>query len=202
MDFLLDPNVAYLFLVFGVLLGLLALVTPGTGALEVGTLFCLALAGYAIYNLPINLWALIVLVLSVIPFFYAIRKPKRELFLGLSILGSVVGSAFLFNGDSWLPAVNPILALAVSILTAGFLWIAIRKSLQAALSRPVHDLSTLIGQIGEAKTSIHSEGSVQVAGELWSAVSEKSIAVGSRVKVIDRQGFILKVEKIAEHSSE
>jgi membrane-bound ClpP family serine protease len=50
MDFLLDPNVAYLFLLAGVLLGLMAVVTPGTGIFELGAFFCLVLAGYAVYN--------------------------------------------------------------------------------------------------------------------------------------------------------
>lgn len=195
MDFLLDPNVAYLFLLAGVLLGLLAIIAPGTGMLEVGAFFCLALAGYAVYNLSFNLWALIVLVLSVIPFIYAIQKPKREWFLALSILGLVVGSVFLFATDGWRPAVNPLLALVSSVLYAGFLWIVIRKTLQASYAHPTHDLAALVGQIGEAKTRIHAEGSVQVAGELWSARSEKRIPNGSPIKVIGREGFVLIVEK-------
>jgi membrane-bound serine protease (ClpP class) len=195
MDFLLDPNVAYLFLLAGVLLGLMAIITPGTGLFEVGSFFCLALAGYAVYNLSFNLWALIVLILSIIPFVYAIQKPKRERYLALSILGLVVGSVFLFATDGWQPAVNPMVAAVSSILYAGFLWIVIRKTLQASHARPSHDLSALVGQHGEAKTRVHSEGSVQVAGELWSARSEKSIANGSPVKVVGREGFVLIVEK-------
>jgi len=195
MDFLLDPNIAYLFLLAGVLLGLMAIISPGTGMFEVGALFCLALAGYAVYNLSFNLWALIVLVLSIVPFVYAIQKPKREWFLALSIFGLIVGSVFLFATDGWQPAVNPIFAAVSSILYAGFLWIVIQKTAQASYTKPSHDLSTLVGQIGEAKTRIHTEGSVQVAGELWSARSEKSIPNGSPVKVIDREGFVLVVEK-------
>jgi len=195
MDFLLDPNIAYLFLLGGVLLSMLALVTPGTGVLEVGAFFCLAVAGYAVYSLSINLWALIVLVLSVVPFVYAIRRPKRELYLGLSILGLVVGSVFLFATDGWKPAVNLAVAFISSLMFAGFLWIAITKTLQAAHALPSHDLSSLVGQVGEAKTHIHAEGSVQVAGELWSARSEKSIPAGSAVRVLAREGFVLLVEK-------
>lgn len=195
MDFLLDPNIAYLFLLAGVLMGLLALVTPGTGFFEIGAFFCLALAGYAVYNLSFNLWALIVLVLSIVPFVYAIRKPKRELYLGLSILGLVIGSVFLFATDGWQPAVNPMVAIVSSVLYAGFLWIVIQKTMQAAHTRPSHDLASLVGQTGEAKTRIYKDGSVQVAGELWSARSEKSIPMGSPVKVVDREGFVLVVEK-------
>lgn len=195
MDFLLDPNIAYLFLLAGILLGLMALITPGTGIFEVGAFFCLALAGYAVYFLSFNLWALIVLVLSIIPFVYAIQNPKRERYLALSILGLVVGSVFLFTTEGWRPAVNPIFAAVSSFLYAVFLWIVIQKTLQAMHARPSHDLSTLVGQMGEAKTRIHAEGSVQVAGELWSARSEKSIPSGSHVKVVAREGFVLVVEK-------
>ena len=197
-NFLLDPNLAYLLLLAGTLLGLLALVTPGTGALEVGALFCLLLAGYAITQLDFNLWALILLVLSLVPFIHAIQKPKRELYLALSILGLVLGSAYLFRDGGWIPAVNPILALVSSVLYAGFLWLAIRKSMQAFHAPPTHDLTVLIGQTGEAKTSIHEEGSVQVAGELWSAHSAKPIAEGKKIKVVARNGFILEVEAETE----
>lgn len=195
MDFLLDPNIAYLFLLAGVLLGMLAMIAPGTGMLEVGAIFCLSLAGYAVYNLSFNLWALIALVLSIIPFIYAIQKPKREIFLAISILGLVIGSVFLFATENWKPAVNLWLALVSSILYAGFLWIVIQKTLQASHASPSHDISSLVGLPGEAKTAVHNEGSVQVNGELWSARSDKRIGKGSQINVIDREGFILVVEK-------
>ncbi len=195
MDILLNPNVAYLFLVLGLLLGMMAIVVPGTGMLEVGAFFCLALAGYAVYFLSLNLWALLVLVLSAFPFLYAIRRPGREGFLALAVLGVVIGSLFLFPTDGWQPAVHPLLATVTSLLSGGFLWIAIRKTLQAYHRRPAHDLEALIGQVGEAKTDVHEEGTVQVAGELWSARSEKRIRAGSAVRVIGREGFVLIVEQ-------
>ena len=195
MEFLLNPNVAYVLLVVGFLLALLAIVTPGTGLLEVGALFLLALAGYGVYKLGLNFWALIILVLSVIPFVYAIRKPKREWFLALSILGIVVGSLYLFPSDNWLPVVNPIEAVIMSALVAGFIWFVARKMIQLQALRPKHDLGGLIGQTGEAKTEVHESGSVQVAGELWSARSEKPLPAGSFVRVVAREGFTLVVEQ-------
>ena len=195
MDFLLEPNVAYLILLSGVLLGLMAIVTPGTGLFEVGAFFCLALAGYAVYNLSFNWWALVILVLSIVPFIYAIQKPKREIYLGLSILLLVVGSVFMFAVDGWKPAVNPFVALVTSGLMSAFLWIVVQKSVQAAEARPAHDLEKLVGSIGEAKSKVYEEGSVYVAGEMWSAKSESPIPDGSSIRVIRREGFILVVEK-------
>ena len=195
MDFLLDPNIAYLILLGGVLLAMLALAAPGTGFFEIGAFFCIALAGYAVYNLSFNWWALILRALSIVPFIYAIQRPKRELYLGLSILLLVVGSVFMFPRTEGQATVNPIVAIVASGLVAGFLWIAVRKSVEAASVRPSHDLEGLVGQIGEARTKVDEDGSVQVAGELWSARSDKPIAAGSPIRVVRRDGFVLIVEK-------
>jgi membrane-bound serine protease (ClpP class) len=195
MDFLLDPNVAYLILLGGVLLAMLSLASPGTGLFEIGAFFCIALAGYAIYNLSFNWWALLLLGLSIVPFVYAIQKPKRELFLGISILLLIIGSVFMFPRTADQAIVNPFIAIIASALVAGFLWIAVRKSVEATSARPTHDLATLVGQIGEARTRINEEGSVLVAGELWSARSEAPISAGSSIRVIRREGFVLIVEK-------
>ncbi|MEW6406122.1 MAG: NfeD family protein [Chloroflexota bacterium] len=196
-DFLLNPNTAYLFLVGGFSIALLALLSPGSGILEIGAIMVLLLAGWGIYNLPINYWALIVLVLGVVPFIVAVRKSRRLAFLGVSILALIVGSVFLFRGEVWWkPVVNPVLASVVSILAGGFFWIAVRKTLEAGEVPLAHDLGPLVGAIGEAKTDIHKEGSAQVRGELWSVYSEKPISKGAPVKVIKREGFILKVEEV------
>ena len=196
MDFLLDPNIAYLILLAGVMMGFLALITPGTGFFEIGALFSFVLAGYAVYKLSFNPWALIMLGVSVIPFVYSIQKPKRELYLGLSILLLVIGSVFIFpSAEGKLFAVNPLVAIFASALVAVFLWIAVRKSIEAASVMPTHDLAGLVGQVGEARTKIHTDGSVQVGGELWSARSEKAIPAGSPIRVVSREGFVMVVEK-------
>ncbi|GIK08303.1 MAG: hypothetical protein JETCAE02_19090 [Anaerolineaceae bacterium] len=198
MNFLLNPNLAYLLLLTGTLLGLLSLVTPGTGGLEIGALFSLVLAGYAVTQLDFNPWALILIVVSLAPFVHATRKKGREAFLALSILGLTLGSAYLFRGrEWWIPGVNPLLAATASVLYAAFVWLAVRKTVQAILAPPTHDLAALVGQVGETRTRVHEEGSVQVAGELWSARSRTPIPAGRQVKVIARDGFVLDVESVS-----
>jgi len=206
-NFLLDPNVVYLILVAGFLLAVLALLSPGTGILEGAALLTLLLAGFAVYNLvtvgnlTINLWALVILAVGVLPFFYAMRKSHHLIYLAISIAALVVGSVYLFHtpGQPWyVPAVNPLLALVVSILLGSFLWFATRKVLEAEARPPVHNLKDLIGLIGETKTNVHSEGSVQVDGELWSACSDQPIPDGTQVRVVSREGFTLKVEPVKE----
>lgn len=194
-DFLLNPNAVYIILMAGALLALLALATPGTGLLELGGLFLIVLAGYGLYTLSFNWWALLIMVLSAIPFVYSLEKPKREPFLILAILMLIAGSLFIFPRSLPQGGVSLVVALGASALVAGFLWIAARKTVEAARIKPAHDLEGLVGQVGEARTRIHHEGSVQVAGELWSARSETPIAMGNPIRVVKRDGFILIVEK-------
>jgi membrane-bound ClpP family serine protease len=134
------------------------------------------------------------LLIGFVAFLLAVRGPNRRLLLVASILVLVVSSSFLFRGEGWQPAVNPWLALVLSTISAGFFWLIAVKVLEAARARPTHDLSQLIGEIGEAKSDIFLEGSVQVSGELWTARSESLIADGSQVRIIGREGFILLVE--------
>jgi membrane-bound serine protease (ClpP class) len=195
MDFLLNPNVAYLLLVATLLLAFLAVLVPGTGLIELLALFGLVFAGYTASRLTINWWALPILLLSLVPFILAVRRSGRAYYLALSILALVVGSAFFFKGEGWAPAVDPLLAFFTSSLVAVFLWVVSRKAIEAFQKPPSIDVNQLIGLTGEATTEIHTEGTVQLQSELWSAQSAQIIPAGSRVRVIGREGFILQVEK-------
>ena len=201
MNILLDPNVAYLILVGGFLLAILALFAPGTGLLEVAAFFALFLAGYAVYNLPINWWALVILLVGVFPFLIAVRRSRRLIYLAISLVALILGSVFLFRTPTGAAAVSPWLAILASVLTVGFLWIAGTKTLQAMAMRPSQDLSRIIGAVGETRTPLDPEGTVYVKGENWSARSTVAIPPNTRVRVLRREGFVLFVEPEAQQIS-
>lgn len=194
MDLIIDPNIAYMILVVGFVLGLLALFTPGTGFLEAGVLIAIMVAGYAIIRQPINLWALILLAVGVIPFLIALRKYKQWLYLIPAIFSIVIGSVFLFRTETGGAAINPVLASVMSVTAVVLLWIIGRKGIEALGLQPTQDLGVLIGQTGIARTDIRQVGTIYVAGEEWSAHSEKLIRKGRAAKVIGREGLVLLVE--------
>jgi membrane-bound serine protease (ClpP class) len=193
MEPFLDPNVAYLLLMLGFIVALFALAAPGTGFLEAGAMLVLAVAAYAVYQLGVNLWGLIVLVISLVPFVYAVRKPKSKVFLIIGVLGIAIGSAYLFPTYGFLPAVNWLLALVTSVILGVFVWFVAWKVIQAAERKPLQNPDYIICKVGVAKSTISETGSVQVGGELWSARSAKTIPAGKRVQVISRDGFTLEV---------
>lgn len=198
MEFLLDANVSYVLLVTGMLLVLMSLLTPGTGLLEIGALFALVLAGYGAYRLGINAWALVLLALAVVPFLYAVRLPKwRMPLLIATILLLIGGSILLFPGeDDSLIGVQPLLAGFVSLAASGILWLFVVRTLDVMTSPTAHGEHHLVGQIGEARTDIDDEGTVQVSSELWSARSSTSIPAGSKVRIVGKQGLVLIVENV------
>ncbi|HEX7433973.1 MAG TPA: NfeD family protein [Anaerolineaceae bacterium] len=198
MNILIDPNITYVILVGGLLMAILALFAPGTGVIEIGALFALVIAGYGIYHMPINYWALAVLLIGVFPFLLALRKSRHWYFLVVSLAALIIGSAYLFDsGVWWRPAVHPLLAAVVSILAGLLIWLVASKGLEAMQRRPTFEtrMQNLIGAIGEAKTTVYAEGSVYVGGEMWSAYSGQEIPAKTRVRVVRRDGFVLEVEK-------
>lgn len=194
MEFFLNPNIAYLISVLAVLAILGAIAAPGTGLIELVAFLLIGLSGYMVYNLGMNLWALIVLLLSVVPFFIAIRSKNSLVYLIISIVMLIGGSLFLFTGSGLRPLVDPFLVVVVSGLAATFVWFVAKKSIQAQQAKKFHNIDELIGKTGEARTDIQQEGSIQIDSELWSARSEELIPAGGRARVVKRDGFVLVVE--------
>jgi membrane-bound serine protease (ClpP class) len=198
LEILTNPNVAYLILVLASLLIVVAVFSPGSGVIELAALITALVAGYIIIIVPINYWALALLVVGVIPFLLAVRRSKQLKYLAIAIAAFVVGSAYLFGSNGLLPTVNPFLALVTSTLSAIFIWILATKSLEAIAADTTHNLSDVVGMTGEAKTKIHQEGSVYLAGEMWSARSVEPIPEGTRVRVVSMEGFMLNVMPVEE----
>lgn len=202
MEFLVNPNVAYVLLILGFLTAVLGLFAPGTGILEILALFSIALAGYGIVNQPFNIWALGIMAAGFFPFFIALRWSKNLsrrmllLLLGSAVLAFVVGSALLFPWIGWQPAVHPILILLFTIIVIGLIWLLALKMLEAVTARPTFDLDRLVGMTGQASSDIRGQGTVYVNGEDWSATSRSFIPQGSAVRVLRREGLILEVEKV------
>jgi membrane-bound ClpP family serine protease len=126
----------------------------------------------------------------------SVRKNRQAAapYILISIALFEVGSVFIYPSEVWwIPAVNPLLALVVVVLTGGYLWLIMRAAYQSVNEPPAQDLDSLIGKVGEARTEIHTSGTVYVGGELWSAASDDVIPDGKMVKVIGREGMTLKV---------
>lgn len=192
----LFPNLLYLVLVAGIWIAALAVVSPGTGVLELLAFVVLGTAGLGTLVAPLNIWALLVLLLGVIFFVLSLRVLRPEIGLVLAAIAFSGGSIYLFRPARGVAGVDPVLAIVVSGLTLGYFWLAVRKTLLSQLKQPTIDLGHVIGKTGEARTTLDPVGSVYALGELWTARSETRIKPGVLVKITAREGLILIVEPL------
>jgi membrane-bound serine protease (ClpP class) len=190
------PNLVYLLLMAGVWLAAMAIASPGTGLLEVAAVVVLIMAGVGTLSVPLDLWALGVVGLGVVLFIGALRWRRTALWLVLSALLLSVGSAFLMGMEAGRTAVHPLVAVAVSLLTVGFFWIAVGRGLLAQRAKPAHDPESVLGQVGDVRSVLDPVGSVYVGGELWSARSDAALPIGTTVRVRGREGLTLLVDPV------
>lgn len=196
MKFLLDPNVAYVILVVGLVLAVLAVVDPGTGLLEVGALIFFGIAVYSMIHLPVNIWALVMLFLGLVPLVLAIKHPTQKRYMIITLAILVFSTYFTFKTPQGAPAVNLPLAIVTSIITVTLLWVVSRKSLETLRMQSNQEKKNPVGKTGESKTEVFKEGTVYVEGEDWTARSREKIAAGRKIKVIRQEGLFLEVREI------
>ena len=201
MAFLANPNLAHLFVIVGFTLLMLTNLRPKSTGLKVGMILCLIAAGFEFVSLNVNPWAFLILALSPLPFYLAVRqaRPHNPLVL-ISILMLTVSSVFLFVDQNNRPILNHGPAGLVSTLCGAFLWIATEGIRNGDGRRLSNDPDSIVGLIGKTRTNIepHSAGSVLVDGELWQARSKQRIPAGSTVRILRQDGFWLTVKQVQD----
>lgn len=202
MNFILFPDIAFVLLVLALLVTIFALLAPGSGVLEVLALILLFIVGYLVANLPVNTWAIALVLIGIISLIALFRRKTQWYFITGSLALLVTGMVFVFRGENSILGVNPLLAVIGTFGLAGFIWIISRNIATASHQEPYSDLDKLVGMIGSASTDISKEGSVYVNGENWSAISDEPIAMGNQIRVIQRNGLMLKVEGVKEAEKE
>ena len=103
----LFPNLVYLLLMAGLWFAALAVVSPGTGVLELVTLVSLAAVGLATIILPLNVWAVALLIAGGVLFVISLQRSRPEIWLSISALVLSLGSVFMFEVEDGLMAVHP-----------------------------------------------------------------------------------------------
>ena len=198
MEIIINPNVAYLLIFTGVMLLLIMFNDTKYSLPKVGAMVFCFLAGIAeFFILDGNPWAFLIVVLSPLPYFIAVRQERlhNPLFL-FTIFMLTIGSAFLFVDENHRPLTNLGLAGMVSIFGGLFIWLTIERRRTAGKAPFIGD--TFVGMTGVVWIAIEPfvGGSVRIEGELWRACSTETIPAGTLVRVIRQDGITLTVKKV------
>jgi membrane-bound serine protease (ClpP class) len=183
LDYLMDPNIAFILLAIGLLALYVEFNHPG--AVVPGTVGVIAilLAAFALNFLPVRFAALALIAASFALFALEAKFASHGVLTTGGIVLLTLGGLLLVDAPIPEMRVHLFTALAVSIplglITAFLMSIALR----ARRNKVLTGAQGLVGEIGVAQGPLVPEGKVFVHGEIWNAVSSAPVSAGSRVVV-------------------
>jgi membrane-bound serine protease (ClpP class) len=194
LGWLVNPNIALLFLVGGALLIYLEFNVPGTivpGAL--GTLMVL-LAIFALGLLPIRFTSVVLLVAALVLLLLEAKFGGHGALAIAGIVCLTFGMLTLVAAPVQEMAISPWVALAVSAAFGSITVFLVRLAVRARRMKSRLGPSSLVGSRARAMESLNPEGHVLVEGEIWRAVSTEPVPAGAPLRVVSLENYLLHVE--------
>ena len=201
LGWLVNPNIALLFLVCGALLIYLEFNSPGTivpGAL--GTLMVL-LAVFALDLLPIRYTAVLLLLAAVVLLILEAKVGGHGALAIAGILCLTFGTLTLVAAPVPEMNISPWVAISVSVAFGGITWFLVRLAVRARKRKARIGADALVGSPATAMEALAPQGHVLVEGEIWQAEAKAPVAVGTKLRVVGHEHLLLRVEPEVEQVS-
>ena len=193
LGWLVDPNIALLFLVGGALLIYLEFNSPGTivpGAL--GTLMVL-LAIFALNLLPIRYTAVLLLVAALILLLLEAKFGGHGVLAIAGILCLTFGTLTLVAAPVPEMGVTPWVAFAVSAGFGGITVFLVRLAVRARRRKVLIGADAMVGCKAIAMEALEPAGHVLVEGEIWRAEAGAPVPKGASLRVVSHEQMLLRV---------
>lgn len=199
---LLDPNIALILLNVGTIALIAEVYNPGAVIPAIVGIICLTLAAVALFGLPTN-WAAVILIITGIGMMVLdIKVTGFALTVG-GIIAFLLGAFFLFRPltppEPTAPDVSvaPIVIAGLAVLTSGFFIFILGAAVRSRRFPVITGVNTFVGAQGVARSLLDPQGIVFVRSEEWSATAQGApIEKGDAVKVVGVDGLTLQVEKM------
>jgi membrane-bound serine protease (ClpP class) len=192
---LTSPSVVFLLLIVGLSLMVFEFFTIGIGL--AGAVGAAAVAGalFGCSHLPVNVWALGLLLLSTFGFAVDVQASHQGFWTGVGVVGLLVGGLKLFGGSAaldvplWLVG---LIFVGQIIFMLGGMTVAVRNR----FSIPTVGRDSMIGELGEARTDLDPDGVVTVRGAPWRARTGRTRpdTAGGPIRVVAVDRLVLEVE--------
>jgi len=194
---LVNPSIAYVLLVGGLLLIGFELLSPGLVGPGVFGAIMLLLGLYGTAQLPVTVGGVLLLALGL-----GLLAAETQVASGaLGVAGAlalVVGGLLLFDTESEVVRVTVPAAVATGALLAGLILFAGRKAVSLRRRPARGDAAELVGRVAEVRVPLDPVGQVYVDGALWRARRDgpgPPLPRGARVVVARVAGLTLHVRR-------
>jgi membrane-bound serine protease (ClpP class) len=191
-----NPDVAFILMLIGIYGLILEFFNPGAVAPGLIGAISLLVALYALAFIPIN-YAGAALVIVGIGLMLAEIHIGAFGALGVGgIAAFVIGALMMFPARGAGFTLSGAVIIGAAIASAALILLALAALLRARAHPVVTGSEALIGAQGEAVSWDGDEGRVRVAGEIWRARADAPLKAGAAIKVVQRDGLILRVQSI------
>jgi len=194
-----SPPVAYLLFAIGLSLLIFEFFTAGIGIAGFVGAVCLVLGVYGLAALPVHLWAVALIVLSVFAFAIDVQVGVPRLWTGIGLGLFTIASLTLYqpvDGStmrmSWLT-----LVCGIAMMTLAFI-VGMPSMVRTRFATPTIGREWMIGMEGIAQSDISPEGIVIVQSAQWHARTNRSTPLlqGAACRVAAIDGITLEVEPL------
>jgi len=199
LHLIMNPNVAYLLFIFGLIAIIYEFVHPGIGFGAVTGTIAMLLSLYALYMLPVNLVGIVLIIAGIIMLATELFLPSHGALSVGGVASLILGSFFLFDSSAPFLQVSWPVNVALALLALGFFVLIAGKIMKARRLPKRSAQKAMIGEIGHTRSQLDPLGQIFVHGEIWSAEAPEGevIEKGVEVEVTDARGLMLKVKRSA-----
>ena len=198
---LIDPQLAFVMLILGVLGVYVEFTHPGLIVPGMLGAILVILGLMSLTMLPINWAGAALLVLGLVSFVLEAMMATGGILAVGGTIAMVLGAVMLV--DTGVPELSIGWGTAVAV-TLPFALISVfllRLAVTSFRLKVATGSESMIGETGMAKTEISGAGQVFVHGEWWSARADEPIAGGREVKITRVDGLTLTVEPTEESAT-
>jgi membrane-bound serine protease (ClpP class) len=197
LNVIVDPNIAVLLLMAGLLGLYVEFNQPGSIVPGVIGAVCLLLALIAMQILPFSWIGLLLIAAGIALFVTEIFVTSYGVLFAAGVICFLIGGSMIFDRPdlsdlnvSFWPVLVP--AVAGMALFAGLVVYAVGRTLGR---RQESGVSELIGMTGIATTELDPHGTVFIRGEYWRAMADEAIGAQERVEATAVEGLELRVRR-------
>ncbi len=192
-----DPNIAYILMILGFYGLLFEIYNPGAVLPGIVGSICIVLAFFSFQTLPVNYAGALLVLFGIVMFILEVKVVSHGALTLGGIVAMAIGSAMLFESPEPFLRVSWLVIAPAVLGTAAFILFALGMGVRAQRLAPVTGLSDMIGKAGKARTEVHEQGMVFVAGEYWGARADTTVEAGADVRITAVNGSVLTVEKMS-----